>query len=84
MKTHNSYHYFRGKEAHGRGESRDSCARLRGLNRVSWQQGWDDNAEAVAQANLAKRPPEVAAENEEAKAWFERELAAWRAEATPL
>jgi hypothetical protein len=78
MKTENSYQYFRGREAMGRGEGRDSCVRLRGLNRSAWQRGWDD--EQALRGQRAERTPEQAAERAEAVEWFKDELAKWMAE----
>lgn len=78
MKTENSYHYFRGREAAGRGEGRDSCTRLRGLNRSAWQRGWDD--EHAIRAQQRKRTPEEMEEEKEVREWFAEELEKWKKE----
>lgn len=78
MKTENSFQYFRGREAAGRGECRDSCTRLRGLNRSAWQRGWDD--EQALRAQKRDLTAEQKAEKEDAAAWFAAELAKWQAE----
>ena len=78
MNTENSFQYFRGREAMGRGESRDSCTRLRGLHRAAWLKGWDD--EAALRGRRRERTPEEIAAAAEAAAWLAEELEKWKQE----
>ena len=78
METENSFQYFRGREAMGRGEARDSCTRLRGLSRAAWLKGWDD--EAALRGQQRQRTPEEEAEAAEARAWLANELENWKKE----
>ena len=79
METENSFWYFRGKEARGNGDGRETC-RARGLNRRAWLAGWDAEDRMRAEARRNERPAEVAQENEEGREWFARELEKWMAE----
>lgn len=74
MDTENSLWYFRGREARGMGQGRDSGTRLRGLHRSAWLRGWDDEA---ALRGRQARTPEQAAEHAEAVAWLDKELVDW-------